>query len=714
MKLTPAEIVRRLLFIAMIGPLCLLAASAPAQTAEFFECDVFYDGLDGYTGFRIPAITRANNGTLLAFAGGHKTVAGEDREELVLRRSFDNGQSWSATQVVWSNGAGSAGLACPVVDQTTGDIVLVTNHQIPGVTERIIRDDLLVGARTYQVQRSSDNGATWTDPARITAIDALDPVWLAGGPNHGIQLTRGDHAGRLIISGNHSVGTDFDTNRGHIIYSDDGGVTWELGAVSNYNADIFVSETAPVELTDGSIYLSTRDQNGPSAATRAYALRHYGGESFAGPFQADPTAISPVCQGSILRYSSTDQGDSRDRIIQSYPYSGSTRENIMVRSSFDETAMWNSGRVIYEGSSAYSDLVRTADDRIGLLYERDSYSKITFAGFTTRWLDKGNDLGLYSSMDNMDLANGVLSDDYGAHDGQLMGGATQANDATRGAVLEVAALGDHATYGDAFDPLNTSYTAAFWFKITDTGSSQILASKGMNTGSGDEGWATLYSTDGHIYFRANYDGTSDNRLAVRKDFSSEDFDEWHHIAVVIDQEEGVIRAYLDGEGSGLTGDENGWDLGSYNRNTFTPGTVFDATDDLALGLGKKAVDGQFDDFAVWRRALADAEILGLYNGTLSIPFPDPVPGDTNRDYVVNEDDAAVLAANWGHTNITGGAANGDFNDDGIVNVLDAAILAANWGDYNESTGPSAVPEPTALALAILGVLMLAIRRPRGC
>ena len=53
------------------------------------------------------------------------------------------------------------------------------------------------------------------------------------------------------------------------------------------------------------------------------------------------------------------------------------------------------------------------------------------------------------------------------------------------------------------------------------------------------------------------------------------------------------------------------------------------------------------------------------------------PGDANNDGVVNADDAAILAANWGKSDKTW--ADGDFNNDGVVNAADASILAANWG-----------------------------------
>jgi sialidase-1 len=730
MKPPPAKIVRRLFFVLMIGPLLFLATRAPAQTAEFFETNIFTSGADGYAYYRIPSIVQANNGTLLAFAEGRKNDRSDSGDiDLVLRRSYDNGQTWDAMQIVWSNSTGVAGNPCPIVDQTTGDILLVSNHQTPGATQTTIRDGTF-GERTYHVQRSSDSGATWTDPVRIAATDALSPRWMAGGPNHGIQLVRGDHPGRLVLSGNHSVGADYDTNRAHVIYSDDGGTTWSVGAVSGYSTDIYVSETAPVELLDGSLYFTTRDQNGPSVGNRAYATSQDAGESFAGPFQIDSTAVAPVCQGSILRYSSTDQGDSRNRVIQSYPYSSSARENIMVRSSFNEAATWNSGRVIYEGSSAYSDLVRTANDRIGLLYERDTYATITFASFTPGWLDDAPDLKLYSSMDNMNTTSGVVFDDFGGHNGQLMGSATQVIDATRGKVLEITGPVDtgstnYVTYGDVLDPVEASYTVSYWFKLDSDGASRIMASKGCNYSTADGGWATTYgANDGAVFFRASY-GDDDHKLGLKKTIDREAFfGEWHHLVAVIDQEEGVIKAYLDGvgsyDGSGLA---NGWDTitDSYDY-AFPTGSIFEddtsraaPSNELTIGGTKSGGDplnGRIDDFAVWNRGLTEAEILGIFNGTLSIPLPDPVPGDANRDYVVNEDDAAVLAANWGHTNVTGGAAAGDFNDDGIVNVLDASILAANWGSHIEAAGPSAVPEPGILAFSLLGGLMLAIGRRR--
>ncbi|MBN2216506.1 MAG: hypothetical protein JW719_03935 [Pirellulales bacterium] len=80
-----------------------------------------------------------------------------------------------------------------------------------------------------------------------------------------------------------------------------------------------------------------------------------------------------------------------------------------------------------------------------------------------------------------------------------------------------------------------------------------------------------------------------------------------------------------------------------------------------------------------------------------------IPGDTNGDNQVDEDDAAVVASHWG-TSVTNRANQGDFNRDGAVDATDAAILAANWGDWTTGEAAATVPEPTAMALILGGLL----------
>ncbi|HBO44452.1 MAG TPA: hypothetical protein DD670_11065 [Planctomycetaceae bacterium] len=55
-----------------------------------------------------------------------------------------------------------------------------------------------------------------------------------------------------------------------------------------------------------------------------------------------------------------------------------------------------------------------------------------------------------------------------------------------------------------------------------------------------------------------------------------------------------------------------------------------------------------------------------------------IPGDADRNGIVDEADSLIVALNWGET--SGMTWNhGDFNADGRIDAIDAAILAANWG-----------------------------------
>jgi len=98
-------------------------------------------------------------------------------------------------------------------------------------------------------------------------------------------------------------------------------------------------------------------------------------------------------------------------------------------------------------------------------------------------------------------------------------------------------------------------------------------------------------------------------------------------------------------------------------------------------------------------------------GELAVVSTGPqIPGDTDGDNIVDDDDAAIVAQNWGQNVGEGGYAAGDFNGDHVVNAADAAIQVANWGSHvGESTG---VPEPGALVLLLMGAAALLGRRGR--
>jgi probable HAF family extracellular repeat protein len=86
-------------------------------------------------------------------------------------------------------------------------------------------------------------------------------------------------------------------------------------------------------------------------------------------------------------------------------------------------------------------------------------------------------------------------------------------------------------------------------------------------------------------------------------------------------------------------------------------------------------------------------------------------GDANLDGRVDVNDLTVVLTSYGGTGLSWNA--GDFNDDGRVDVNDLTILLTDYGQsLGRNNAASAVPEPSALLLAAvgLGFLALAVRR----
>ena len=61
--------------------------------------DLFENGTQGYHTFRIPSLITTPTGTVLAFCEGRKNGLGDsDDIDMLMRRSDDGGQSWSANR----------------------------------------------------------------------------------------------------------------------------------------------------------------------------------------------------------------------------------------------------------------------------------------------------------------------------------------------------------------------------------------------------------------------------------------------------------------------------------------------------------------------------------------------------------------------------------------------------------------------------------------
>src|SRR5687767_712655 len=132
--------------------------------------DVFTSAQDGYHTYRIPALLLTPKGTLLAFAEGRKTSRSDTGHiDLVLKRSTDNGRTWSALQIIAADPPNTIGNPCPVVDRDTGTIWLPLTRNFGQDSERTINEGKSKGPRTVLITSSTDDGLTWTKLLDITS-----------------------------------------------------------------------------------------------------------------------------------------------------------------------------------------------------------------------------------------------------------------------------------------------------------------------------------------------------------------------------------------------------------------------------------------------------------------------------------------------------------------------------------------------------------------
>lgn len=360
-----------------------LAVMLTGLTAIQTQTDVFVSGEGGYHTYRIPSVIVSKQGTLLAFCEGRKAGRSDAGDiDLLLRRSSDGGRTWSATQVVWDDGANTCGNPCPVVDRETGVIWMLLTWNSGKIHEGKIQPGFGEDSRRVFVTHSDDDGETWADPVDITSSAKEEAwSWYATGPGAGIQIEHGEHSGRMIIPCDHKLPIENGEHYlSHVVYSDDHGQTWQLGGSAPEDQ---VNECEVVELDGGRLMLNMRNYD-ESVRARQVCFSDDGGITWKDQ-RHDEALIEPICQASIRRYRWASLAQP-GVILFSNPASIEGRRALTIRASYDGGVTWKHSRLLHEGGSAYSCLCVLDDGSIGCLYEKDGYQRITFARFPLEWI----------------------------------------------------------------------------------------------------------------------------------------------------------------------------------------------------------------------------------------------------------------------------------------------------------------------------------------
>ncbi|MFE1239075.1 exo-alpha-sialidase [Streptomyces tendae] len=582
---------------------CALAVSSPfpaharpGDRAPGFEEQVLFDAArdpGGYACFRIPAVVRTTEGTLLAFAEGRVLGCGDAGDiDVVLKRSTDGGLTWGPLQVVNDGGGDTHGNPAPVVDRATGRVLLLETYNA-GRTDG--GNCAVPCARTPHLQHSDDDGRTWSAP-RDLGPEILPPdwnSWYATGPVHGVQLTGGAHPGRLVVGVNAETwdNTRVSANHAALVVSDDGGEHWRTGATDTWPvAADGTFRQKPSELTltaraDGALLVSGREENGTDLGHRTQALSRDGGDTFAAPFRALPDLYAPQVQGAVLRLG--------DRTLLSAPADPDRRRTMTVRSSWDGGATWDSvdrGTVVTRDWSGYSDLVAVDDATVGLLYEggaSDARDEIRFARFTEDWLAPRRPADPTSP----DLAPGAAP-------AAVLGGAGTTDGAVGGALdLDGADDAVRLPYDERLALGEGDFTAALWFRYSAAEGEQPLLWMGGIGTTQPQVWLRAEPGNGRVQgLITTRDGAAAPRSAwVRTDGARND-GRWHRLA--LRRGGGRITLFLDGAAAAEAADVPG----SVSRNSPFGVHVGERMD------GRARFTGAVDDVRVWNRALTDAEI----------------------------------------------------------------------------------------------------------
>jgi len=588
---------------------------------------------EGYWCFRIPSLVTTRSGALLAFAEGRVNTCDDiGHNDIVMKKSVDGGKTWGALTVVAGAGDEDAnGNASPVVDAVTGRVSVLyatsTWSKNPDGT-------LTRGARSLRLVHSVDEGATWQNGAPLKKeLKGENWNWVSLGPGHGIQLSRGAHHGRLVVTGDHddTAGTSDTTDDragGQLYYSDDGGLTWDLGAVYETpkqdpaRVATYPREMAVVERTDGSLYVNARSHAACGYNERRLAaLSTDGGKSFSGlpdpgkpgaftaPFAHVPVADldTPPVFGSLLRLPPKDQGGSQDRILFSAPSrSGATvmdRQQLAIRSSVNEGANWSAtGTFVGPLRAGYSDMSLLAADTVALAYETATstpHGSIQVTSFTIGDLDSA---ATQVRQPRTSDAAGGYRDDAAVHGGAVLTARGS------GKALDFDGEDDHLRLSSCSPDLDLGtgdFTVTAHFRHTATSGAQPLV-WGYGNGSGVRQFflkAERNAATGVEALRGVVNGSGG--YAEVKLPSSYNDGLWHH--VVFTREGGRLHLSVDGTASAGTPATTG---------KVSPDGPFEMYV-AARPDGLEHYRGALDDVRIYNKALTPEEAEAVRNGSLT-------------------------------------------------------------------------------------------------
>ncbi|MEU8777963.1 sialidase family protein [Streptomyces sp. NPDC048606] len=563
---------------------------------------------EGYDCYRIPTLTTTRDGALLAIAEA-RTAGCDDIGDidLVLKRSTDNGRTWGPMRVLRGAGdPGAYGNPVPVVDSASGRVTLLHAYS---TWTRDAEGNRVRGPRELRLASSTDDGVAWSaDPAPQPHLKGADWAWVSVGPGHGIQLTptRPDRPGRLVVSADYR--TESNESGAQLLYSDDGGQTWQAGA--RWGAPEGTpapNEPALTQLPDGRIYVNARSTATCGTADHRVSavLDDVAAPAFPEPgFRPVADLPAPPASGSLL------QLPDGTLLLSAPSRPGaefSDRWTLAVRTSTDSGRTWSrEGAVVLRERAGYSDMAVLGDGRIGMLYETANgtpHGYVKFTAFTPHELRAAAE----------DLTP-RLTPDAGPHRVQAVvhGAPRPGNRPDGGKTLRLDGRDDFVRLINCPDALRLGdgdFAVATWVKYKTRGQDRDAGVRaplvwGYGQGPGARRFAIEANPDtGRL--EATIDAGTDAGPVVLAAASRTDDDAWHH--VVLQREGDELRLTVDD--------------GPAAAVRLTPGqSDFRPTGAFTVHLGtrpdlKAFYAGALDDVRVYGRPLSGNDRARLRDGS---------------------------------------------------------------------------------------------------
>lgn len=354
---------------------------------------VFGMNENGSKYYRIPALCCTPKGTLIAAADKRGNSLGDlpNTISVVVKRSTDNGQTWSDMQVIAQGNAASNktyGDPAIICDRKTGTILCVFS----GDTGFFTYPYGNTKPGFYYV-KSTDDGLTWSEPVNFSSQIWQDG-WYSAFIASGGALQTAD--GRIMFVANARMTPAMSTAGvyEYVLYTDDLGETWHVANTEQSNGPVNGggNESKLVETSKGLI-MSIR-----SPGKRRFAHSTDGGVTWT-KATAVKELFEPDCNGDIIVYPSTD---GQTRMLHSLPADASVRRNVSIYLSYDEGETWPVCKTLVSGYSAYSSLTVLPDGSIGCFLEEGKWDSnlpgedgfnLYFMKFTLEWLTDGSDSG---------------------------------------------------------------------------------------------------------------------------------------------------------------------------------------------------------------------------------------------------------------------------------------------------------------------------------